>query len=108
MSLLYDAPYIRDKTVYLNNTRNTRRGHTRVFIHWNQSIHDIYQGHVSKGIVDVVKTAYLSSDENLPEKVTMHELRALAVLWAYNCHSLGRCSIRGFLVVFGDLPEMPL
>ena len=71
---------------YLNDKRNIRRGHTRVFIHRNQSICDIYQSHISKWRVEVVKTAYLSSDEDLPKKVTTHELRALAVLWAYNYH----------------------
>ena len=37
-------------------------------------------------IVKVVKTAYQASDEILPEKVTVHELRALASSWVYNCH----------------------
>ena len=43
----------------------------------HKSLHDIYHSHISKGIFEVVKTAYLSSDEDLPEIVTMHELRAL-------------------------------
>ena len=34
----------------------------------------------------MIKTAYLSSEEDLPEKVTRHALRDLAVLWAYNYH----------------------
>ena len=64
--------HVRKLYLYLNDTRNIRRGRTRVFIHWNQSIRDIYQSHISKGKVEVVKTAYLSSDEDLLEKVTIH------------------------------------
>ena len=39
-------------------------------------------GHISRWIVEVVKTVYLLSDEELPEEVTAHELRALASLRA--------------------------
>ena len=49
--------HVRKLYLYLNDTRNIRRGHKRVFIHWNQSIHDIpvYHSHILKWIVEVVK-----------------------------------------------------
>ena len=40
----------------------------------------------TKWIVEVVKTAYQSSNQDIPERITAHELRALASSWAYNCH----------------------
>ena len=62
-------------------------GGTSFFLHWNQSVRDIYQSHhISRWIVEVVKTAYQLSDEELPEKATANELSALASLWAYSCH----------------------
>ena len=32
------------------------------------------------------KTAYLTSNKDIPERVTTHELRALPSSWAYPCH----------------------
>ena len=50
----------------------------RLCLFWNQVVKDIYQSHISRWIVEVVKTAYLESDEDIPGKVTVHEFRALA------------------------------
>ena len=52
---------------------------------------DTYQSHISKWVVEVVKAAYLSSDQDVPEWVTVHELRALALSWVYTCHIV-RCT----------------
>ena len=41
---------------------------------------------VSKWIVEVVNTTYFSSYEPMPDKITTHELHALASSWAYLCH----------------------
>ena len=49
-------------------------------------IRDILQSHISRWIVEVVKSAYLTHDQVPPERVTAHELRALSSSWAYNCH----------------------
>ena len=51
-------------------------------LHWKPHVRDIYQSHISKWIVELVKAAYLSNDQEIPERVTAHELRALA----YTCH----------------------
>ena len=45
-----------------------------------------YKSHISRWIVEVVKSAYLTHDQVPPERVTAHELRALSPSWAYNCH----------------------
>ena len=39
------------------------RDGTCVFLHWKPSIKDMYRSHISKWIVEVFKTAYLSSEE---------------------------------------------
>ena len=53
-------------------------GCTHLFLHWKP--------HISKWIVEVVKTAYQSNDQDILERVMAHDLRALASSWAYTCH----------------------
>ena len=36
--------------------------------------------------LSALKTAYQSNDQDIPERVTAHELRALASSWVYTCH----------------------
>ena len=48
--------------------------------------HDTPIHGIIRWIVQVLETAYQSSDQELPEKVSAQELRALASLWAYICH----------------------
>ena len=64
----------------LNDTRQIQGGRKRLFIR------DILQSHISRWIVEVVKSAYLTHDQVPQERVTAHALRALSSSWAYNCH----------------------
>ena len=69
---------------HLNDTKKSCGSGMHLFLFWNQSVCDIYQSHISRWIIEVVKTAFHSSDKELSEKVTAHELKALASAWAYN------------------------
>ena len=77
---------VRQLHLYINDTKHVRRGCTRMFLLRNQNIRNIVQSDISKWIIEVVKTAYLSTNQELPEKITAHELRALAALWGYTSH----------------------
>ena len=87
-----ENPWIWKNTVscqlylYWVEKKQFRRGRTRLITHWNLSVCDIHQSHISECIVGVVKTAYLPSNEDLPEKGHRTLVRALPVSWAYKCH----------------------
>ena len=74
---------VRQLRLYLRDTKDLRGGRNRLFLHWDHSVRDISQKHISRWIVLAVKKTYQMAGLNFGPNVTAHEVRAIATSWAY-------------------------
>ena len=77
---------VRQLLLYKHDSKATRGGRRRLFLHWDPLQRDVKTSHISKWLIDTVRIAY----EGTPEadlgtaQVTAHEVRALSASWAYD------------------------
>ena len=73
-------------TVAIRDTAAIRADRHRLFLHWEPSVRDISQAHISRWIVQAVKSAYPEAGLAYGAHVTAHEVRAISTSWVYYNH----------------------
>ena len=109
-NLMTVRKYCAQSVSYINSTWMIpgRWGvHTHLFLHWNHSVCDILQSHISKWIVEMVKVAYHSTDQDSASRkshCTWTEGFGI-FMGIYMSYCIRRCYVGRFSAICRSLPK---